>query len=80
MVTTGATAATVVTVTIITLFIVLAVCIKRGKCYRKDSSSSVAANDEAHETASQGSTNDPIYDLPIVFDIKENIAYACHYH
>ena len=36
----------------------------------------MAANNEVHEMASQGSTNDPIYDLPVVFDIKENVAYA----
>lgn len=39
----------------------------------------MAAYNEAHEITLQGTTvdaNDPTYDNPIIFDIKENVAYA----
>lgn len=71
------TMTTAITVIIVTLFIVTAIAIKRGKCCRKDASrSTMATNNEAHEMTLQDTTNDPVYDSPMVFDIKENVAYA----
>ena len=65
---------TAITVVIIILCIVMAIAFKRGKCRHKDASrSTTATNNEAHEI---DTTNDPIYDSPIVFNIKENVAYA----
>ena len=68
---------TAITVVIIILFIVMAIAFKRGKCCHKDASrSTTATNNEAHEMTLQDTTNDPVYDSPMVFDIKENVAYA----
>ena len=75
---TGATVTTVIVVLIITLFVVTAVSIKGRKCRHKDNSST-AANNEAHEMTPQNTivdANDPTYDYPVTFDIKENVAYA----
>ena len=76
---TGATAITIIVILIITLFVVTTmISIKGGKCHCKDSLSTTT-NYEDHEMTPQNTTvddNNPSYDYPMMFDIKENVAYA----